>query len=349
MPGPEDQAAGGESQGSENELELELTQGSDGSEGAEGAKPNDGEGSSASQTQEAPKDLLSVVRDAAPAKAKTEGDAAASSAEGGAKAGDKPGDAPKGPPPEDYSDVPFNKHPRFRQLLQERNSNVEDATRYRQVDTFIKDNGMTAQEAADLLIVGGMAKTDPAKAWELAKPWVERLLQAAGEVLPADLAKMVQDGTMTEEAAYQVSRSRATVASVEASRTFERQKQERSAQETAEGEYRQAAVDWETDRRAKDPNFEAKLEPILREIAWRKSQGDVPKTPAEVTAQLNAVYKAVNDALKPPANLAAPAPGARPAPQQRKAVTPVAGGSVSGGNAKPAPRSMLEVVQQAQG
>ncbi len=327
-------------------LEVQAgSEGTDGQAGADGAKPADGEGSSASQAKTEDEGLLGVVRDAAPAK---KPDAAAASPAEGAETGDKPGEgAPKQPDNENYSDVPFNKHPRFRQLLSERNANKGDAEKYRQVDTFIRDNGMTAQEAADLLTVGAMAKTNPAKAWELARPWVENLLKACGEVLSPDLQQAVQEGRMTQEAAYEVSRSRASVAAMEASRVFEeRRRQEQSQTEHARS-ITTAAEDWETDRRARDPNYDTKLELIHREIAWRHHNGDVPKTPQEVKAQLDDAYKAVNAALKPPATPPAAAPGRQAPP--RTATKPVTGGSVAGGNAKPAPRSMLEVVQQAAG
>ena len=325
----------------EHETELDTAGG--GKEGTDGsaAKPADGAGSSAAQTQTEDEGLLGIVRDAAPSKKPDP--SAASSAE--ASEAGKPGaEPPKQPDNENYSDVPFNKHPRFRQLLSENKANKGDAERYRQVDTFIRDNGMSAQEAADLLTVGAMAKTNPAKAWELARPWVENLLKAAGEVLSPELTQAVESGQMTREAAYEVSRARASVASVEASRSFETRRASEKAESEASAAITDAARDWETERAARDPNFAAKVEPILREITWRKAQGDVPKNAAEVKAQLDDVYKAVNAALAPPAAAsgAAPRPGV-----PRKATTPVVGGSVAAGNAKPAPRSMLEVIQQA--
>lgn len=327
-------------------LEVQAgSEGTDGQAGADGAKPADGAGSSDAQAKTEDEGLLGVVRDAAPAK---KPDAAAASPAEGAETGDKPGEgAPKQPDNENYSDVPFNKHPRFRQLLSERNANKGDAEKYRQVDTFIRDNGMSAQEAADLLTVGAMAKTNPAKAWELARPWVENLLKACGEVLSPELQQAVQEGRMTQEAAYEVSRSRASVAAMEASRGFEERRRQEQTQTEHARSITTAAEDWETDRRARDPNYDAKLEQIHREIAWRHHNGDVPKTPAEVKAQLNDAYKAVNAALKPPATPPAAAPGRQAPP--RTATKPVTGGSVAGGNAKPAPRSMLEVVQQAAG
>ncbi|RUP22309.1 hypothetical protein [Methylobacterium sp.] len=331
----------------EAELEAHANEGgTDGQTGAESAKPAEGAGSSDAQAK-TDEGLLGVVRDAAPAK---KPDAAAASPAEGAETGDKPGEgAPKQPDNENYSDVPFNKHPRFRQLLSERNANKSDAERYRQVDTFIRDNGMTAQEAADLLTVGAMAKTNPAKAWELARPWVENLLKACGEVLSPELQQAVQEGRMTQEAAYEVSRSRASVAAMEASRTFEGQRREQQERDEHSRSLTNAAVDWETQRRERDPNYDAKLELIHREIAWRHHNGDIPKSAAEVKAQLDDAYKVVNASFRAPPSGGQGGGGGGPAPTPRKPTKPVTGGSVAGGNAKPAPRSMLEVVQQAVG
>lgn len=313
-----------------------ATEGSD----AGGAAPQEGAGSSAAQAKTEDEGLLSVVRDAAPKKP----DPAAASPADGDEAGQQSGaDTPKTRDDENYSDVPFNKHPRFRQLLSERNGFKADAERYRQVDTFIRDNGMTAQEAADLLTVGAMAKTNPAKAWELARPWVEKVLQAAGEVLSPELQAAVQEGRMTQEAAYEVSRSRASVHSMQAAQSFEAQRRERTAQEDHQRSISDAAQSWEDTRRERDPNFDAKLEPIHRELAWRHRNGDLPTTAEAVRAQLDDVYKTVNAALAP----VTPAPQAQQRQAPRQAQRPVTGGSVAGGNTKPAPRNMMEVVQQA--
>lgn len=326
-----------------DELERELLEAGAQQDGGDAGSAENGAGSPDAQTQEPERDLLSVVRDAAPSK-KPEGDAA-SSAEG-AEGGQAPGKgAPKEPDNENWTDVPFHKHPRFREITRELKAARPEAAEYRKIKQHLKDHDLSDTEAANLLIVGGLAKTDPAKAWEMVKPWVSSLLSAAGEVLPDDLKAMVEQGQMSEAAAYEVSRSRASVQASQTQRSFEERRRETTAQEEAARAYNGAAEAWEQDRRAKDPNFDAKLEPILREIAWRHTQGDKPKTPAEVTAQLNDVYKTVNAALKP----ANPAPAARQgASAARRPLNPVVGGTVGGGDPKPKPRSMLEVVQQGQ-
>lgn len=309
--------------------------------GQDGAGGNAGEsnGAASSDAPGASEDegLLAVVRDAV---AEKKPEPAAASPADGVEEGDKPdANAPKEQDDENYSDVPFNKHPRFRKLLSERNAFKEDAGQYRQVQSFLRDSGISAAEAGDVLVTVALCKNDPSKGWPLLKPFVEKVLQAAGEVLPPDLQQMVRDGAMTSEAAYEVSRSRAGMQSLEHRQRFDAQRSaERQAEETAaalQGE----AVTWEQERRARDPNFDAKHELILRELTWRHSQGDRPSSPLAVRQQLDAVYKAVNETMPAPAQPAAPA-----VPPARRPIKPVTGGSVAGG-ARPKPSSILEIVQ----
>ena len=153
---------------------------------------------------EKPEDMLSVVRDVV-----------STTEEPASPAKGDPEPEPEGeadPEPKDdtdYTDVPFNKHPRFQQLLRKAKENEADAVRYRNVDTFLKQNHLDAEEAADGLRIMALAKSDPAKALSELKPFVQKLLVAAGEVLPDDLKARGQSGEMPAAAAQEVSRSRA--------------------------------------------------------------------------------------------------------------------------------------------
>lgn len=309
-----------------------------------GAQSPDNAASSPANGASGERDLLSVVRDAVD-KTQAPDQQAASPAEGSGE-GKEP-DAKEAPARDDenYTDVPFHKHPRFQEVIRERNAFKADAGEYRKVQTFLDDNGVSAAEAADLLTVGALAKSNPAKAWELAKPWVVKVMQAAGEILAPELQEAVNAGEMSRERAFELSRARATVQSSEASQSFREQQEQRRQVEQAATDIRDAAVNWESERRDRDPNFEAKIEPILREVAYRRMQGQVPDSPAAVKAQLDDIYKAVNASLAPAA--VAPAPTPRPA-ATRPARTPITGGSVAG-STRPKPDSVLDIVRQAQG
>ena len=279
------------------------------------------------------KDLLSVVRDVVD-KSKTDA-SVASPAEGNEeKVEDK---AAKEPDDENYSDVPFNTHPRFRELVRKVKTYKADAERFQGVQRFLDESGLSGTEAEDGLQIMALAKTNPVEAWTRIKPFVKNLLIAAGEVLPDDLDQRVQTGELTPAAAQEISRHRAAAQSVQASQSFREQLEQRRQQQAAASALMDTAKDWEEDRRKKDPNFEAKLVALQKEIAWMQATEGKPTTPEGVKAMLQKAYKAVNDS-------APPAQPAAPVRQHPRPITPVRGGQVAG-NQTPEPRSTLDIIR----
>ncbi len=326
----------------DKELEDQVSSPDLADENVEGLPPetDDAASSAAAETGEANgDDLLSVVRDVVGDRREgVEPEAAAPPAEPEATV-EEP-EAPKEPDDEDYSDVPFHKHPRFQQLLRKEKASREDAQRYQNVQNFMDSQGLGSEEAADLLIIGGLMQTNPVEAWRRAKRTIQKLLIAAGEVLPPDLQQQVQSGKLNPQSAMAESRARALQNSVQATRSFEQQRNERMAQTSAHGAIVEAGHSWEAERRAKDPNFEAKLEPFKREMAYIQHQEGRPNSPQMMVDQFNRAYKAVNAAYKAPA---APAP--RPATKPKPAIKPVMGGSVAG-TPKPEDESDRDVIRR---
>lgn len=275
------------------------------------------------------KDLLSVVRDVV--KETREKSDPASPAEG---ENEETGQAPKKDDDENFTDVPFHKHPRFQHLLRERNTFKQDAQRYQNVENFLDTVGLTAEEAADGMTIMGLAKTDPAEAWKQIKPWVQKLLIASGEALPEDLRTRVQNGEMSQEAALELSRAKARNEAATAAQSFREQQATRREATDLSNSLRQTAQDWTRDRYAKDPNFANKETAVLKEVLFLQQTEGRPKSPEGVTDQLQRAYKAVNSALKP----------AAPAAPARTAIRPVTGGKVAG-HQQAEPESMLDIVR----
>lgn len=296
-------------------------------EGAEQSAAAETPADPSTATDETESKTLSIVRDVV-GEPKAE-EAAASSAEGEEGTNEEP-DTPK-EPSDDYSDVPFNHHPRFRQLLRERNELLTDAGEYRKITAFMDANALTPEEAANGVSIMGLAKLDPVAAFKEVAPWFKKLAIAAGELLPDDLQKRVTDGQLTAEAAKEISRLRAGQEAQRVRDDFQKQRSERQQQTDAGKAIVDAAAAWERDRSLKDPNFAAKVPRIQREVAFLHATGHRPKTPEEVTKQLKDVYAAVNKEFKAPVTT-------EPKPQAaagKPAIKPVRGGVVAG-NARPA-------------
>jgi hypothetical protein len=282
-----------------------------------------------------PEGALSIVRDVVEAR---KAPAEASSAEGVEEPGKTGDTATKEPDNENFSDVPFHKHPRFQQVLGEVKTLRPDAERYRNVQTFLDTNGVNAEEAAEILTVAALAKTNPAEAWKRVQPWVQKVLVAAGEVLPDDLKDRVGKGELSTEAALELSRTRAQVESHQAATTFQQQQAERRAQTEASTARLGAAAEWEADRRLKDPNFEAKQGPLMREVAFLIQTEGQPKDAVGIRDQLKRAYDAVNKSFKP----AVVTP--RTPTGQFQAVRPVNGGQVAA-VAPTGPQSTLDIIR----
>lgn len=281
---------------------------------------------SAAPESEAP-DVASIVRDVV-----QEREGTASQAEDAQTAG-QPGDQATTAEPDnvEYSDVPFNQHPRFRQVLSRMKAAEADAGRYQNVQRFLDQNGLGSEEAADALAIAGLMKTNPAEAWKRLQPVMRNLLAAAGEILPPELDQMVRQGAMTPEAALEVSRARAQVQSQQA---YYAAMQERAAREQQEAQVRSlvmTAEQWEQDRVVKDPHFEAKRQPLMKELAYLQMTEGKPTDPAGVRSQLERAYRAVS-------GVGVQQPAARPA------VRPVTGGK-PGANAAPAPQTTLDIIR----
>jgi hypothetical protein len=293
---------------------------------------------SSAATDEIEADALSVVRNVVDQREAPEAETAPSAE--GEEAGDDAGDGPSQTDSEDFSDVAFHKHPRFQQIVRERNSFREDAGRYRNVQTYLDDNGLSAEEAADGLMLMGMMKTDPIQAWKALKPRVQNLLVAAGEILPDDLAKRVEARELTRDGAFEINRAKAAQKAFEARQQFNQQREQRRGSNQLQRSIHDTVSTWETDRQLKDPNFTSKLPRIQEKIAFIHATEGVAKDVDSTKRQLKRAYDAVNKEL----SAVSPSQPQARALQRKPAVTPVRGGQVAA-NTRAEPRSTLDIVR----
>lgn len=261
-------------------------------EGVADESGNGAESSDAQDGTEGERSTIDVVKDVV-GERKPEAGSSPEGQKEGAEANQTAAQDAKKQDNENYLDVPFHKHPRFQQLLGEKKSFQVDAERYRNVQGFLTQNGVSPDEAAGALEIVALVKTDPEKAWTAIKPIVQDLLVRIGEVLPEDLKARVASGELTQEAAQEISRHRGKAASVEASRTFDQQRREREQQQSHAQSLYDAATAWEADKQAKDPNFAAKQESLQKELLWLHRTEGKADTPDKVRDQLNRAWMKV--------------------------------------------------------
>jgi hypothetical protein len=278
---------------------------------AEGVDVNDNgaESSDAQDVGQGERSALDVVQDVVKARDPAAAGSSPEAEEEGKEADPKATQAAKEPDDENFTDVPFGKHPRFKQLLAQRDGFKADAERYRNVEGFLKQHGVPAEEASQALTIAAQIRNDPVLAWQTLKPIVQKLLVDAGEVLPQDLKARVEAQELTVDAANEIAKERASRTSIERKqKTAEERREEDSAKAHVES-LRKEANTWETERLAKDPNFAVKKPKILKELAWLITTEGKADTPEGVRKQLDAAYKAVGSVAVPRAKPAVPTVG----------------------------------------
>lgn len=232
---------------------------------------------------------------------------------------------------EDDAKLPFHNHPRFRQLIDERNSLRGPAEQMGKIQSFMDEAGLTPEEVAEGYQVMAMLKSgDPAQLTEAREYFATRLQaldNALGNSLPDDLQQRIDDGYLDEEGAREIARSRASEhlraerEKVQTQRTeAEKARDNQVAQATAMAE----AVDgWEKQVKANDPDYSKKA-PFMEAacLAIVRKQGKNPSNAEEAIALAKAAYEQVTNQLKtlaPPKKPTAPKPSnegkaASPAP-----------------------------------
>ena len=74
-----------------------------------------------------------------------------------------------------FEDVPFHKHPRFKEVIDQRNKYREGAEQYEQITGFLAQNNLSAEEAAQGFQIMALMKNDPAAALDALSPFVQQL------------------------------------------------------------------------------------------------------------------------------------------------------------------------------
>lgn len=283
--------------------------------------------SSAPDAKEDRPSLLDVVKNVVEPKEDTGPEA--SSAAAAEKPADGEPDAPKELTDAEIAELPFHNHPRFKQVVDQKNALKaelttasdklrefeEPARLWGNVRGFMEHNSISDQDMLDGFKMMALIRTDPIEGRKAVAAYLTELDQALGLVLPKDLRDDVESGYLSEERANELARARAATRSYEAVETERRQTQERdqaaSARQEVTSKLTAAAEGWETARRARDPDFEAKADLIadrMRAIAMQERKS--PRNEAEMHALLDRAYDDVTGQLR--RFTPAPKPVARP-------------------------------------
>lgn len=310
---------------SSSELETEVNQTTD-----ESNKPGETEDS-----------LLAVVQSVSAQSEEQSTDAGDTDSPTEEQSQDTVNEQADGEQPEDFSKLPFNKHPRFRELVKEKNSYKTqvaeyeaDAKQYREIQGFMQANGLTAEEVAQSLETLAKMKTgDPAKAYELMQERMEAMAVAAGKKLPAELEEKVEQGYIDRETAQELYQRQAEAERKAEMASTQLERQSQQDQQAQVHAMASAVAAWEQSTKATDPDFDLKAELVKDRVRAHVAQHGMPKTTDAALKMSKDAYDAVTQTLL----------------RVRGDKTPMrtAVGGKTNGSAAPEPKSLLDVVRRA--
>lgn len=230
----------------------------------------------------------------------------------------------------------------FTELKNKYESSEVDANHYRNFTKFLDNNNINQEEANMLFDIGALMKNDPNKALQALTPYYNQLLEATGNVLPADLKQQVEQGYITEENAVEFSRQRAANQQYkvrEQNQVQQQQRQQTQRQQELNVSIQGALAGLEKNWQSSDPDYKMKSARIQERVKlmWFEASkaGTMPKSVDEAVKMAEKVKREVEQEIK------------QFVPARKTVNAPIDGGNVS--SAKPTPRSTLDVINQTVG
>ncbi len=209
---------------------------------------------------------------------------------------------------EDDKDPPFHEHPRWKEVLAERDdakTQVEQfkvkADYFDELDQFAVTNNLSNEDFSEALQIAAAFKRNPTEGLQMLKPLIQQAQELAGEVLPDDLNKKIQDGFLDEGSAKELAQQRAKnqflqdqMEQQEQVRVQQDQQQLALQQQNFQRSMATAVSTWEENWQKSDPDYKMKAEPVLR--YYRAEVATNP--PKSVEEAISLVEKAKADVEK---------------------------------------------------
>ncbi len=298
-------------------------------------------GTDESKVAKQPESLLDAVRDVLQVNTNTE-DSTASEVKdtdkSTADADANHADSAKGEEAkvEDEKDVPFHNHPRWKQVLSERDALKAPAEEFNKITGFMHANALSPEEVARGFEIMAAMKNDPVRAREMLAGHLTVLNRFTGDELPQDLQTRVDDGHIDAESAKELAARRsqdefAKVRNIEVSQRAQ-QEQAQRAQEQSGAAMRNAVGVWEDSIRTRDVDYEKK-QPLVADKVRALMVQRPPSNETEAVAMVKLAYEEVTKTLQVFS------------PRRQPVSTMTSSGAAHA--AKPAPASLQEAVRRA--
>tara|TARA_Y100001951_G_C11296301_1_gene275899 strand:- start:3689 stop:4681 length:993 start_codon:yes stop_codon:yes gene_type:complete len=311
------------------------------SEATEAQEVDDSEASS-SDVAETEENLLSVVQDALPAEEEQVEETPQEETEEEVMEveSEEKTEAQAEDDSEDYSNVPFNKHPRFQKLIAEKNELKElsnkyrnDSEQYKKITDFIQANNLSAKDAVEGFKIMSALRNNPEEGYKILQHHLNNVGNLTGRNLPKDIQEKVDDGFLDEDAAKELSQARAALYRERQMREQTQQRFTTASASANETQMADAVRSWGEKTLANDPDFSLKQDEFNDRISAIVAERGTPKSPDEVVKIADDAYATINERFK----------ARQPSKQPMKSSTK----GKLGGVPVAEPSSMRDIVSQA--
>lgn len=233
---------------------------------------------------------------------------------------------------------------RFERLLAQRNEArtqleqvAPELTQHRQLQGYLTEHQLAPDDVNALLGVGAALRKGNYQAFlDGVTPYVMAAQEALGHRVARDLQGQVDDGTLSEDAAREMTRTRHRAQQAEHRLNEQTQVHQTETQHRNVAAVRHAVEQWETNIRGRDPDYALKSNAVRRFSQALLQERGIPQTPEQAVALTQAAYDEATSELR----RMRPAPQAtRPAPSGVQVAT--------NGAAPPEPRNMKEAAYAA--
>lgn len=222
-----------------------------------------------------------------------------------------------------------------------------EADNFRKVQEFVNKARLTPEDVNTGMNIMALMKNDPVTAYEKLTPIYESLKALVGGVLPNDLQVQVTEGKITQAAAQELARLRASTGLTAQQREQQAkdaeadgQRQQNDASEKLKDDVGNAITEWENRWKASDPDYSLKharvSEAIELELHRRITAGTLPTNVKDAVKMANEIKAKVEKELLKFV----------PRKQATGAVPQVPG---STNNSKPVAKNIHDAVAQAVG
>lgn len=189
--------------------------------------------------------------------------------------------------------LPFHNHPRWKEIVSERDTLKPKAEQFEKITTFMSSNGLTTQEVAEGFQIMALMKTNPAEAHKKISEYKAKLDVYVGDKLPDSIAQKVEDGFVDAESAKEL-------AALKAEKELYAQRQvyaqQQYAQQVQTGMHT-AVVNWEQQMKVKDPDWSTK-EALITDRVRSLMTSEQPATAEQAIALVERAYSQITAQLQ---------------------------------------------------